>query len=242
MPKLRLRQGQGGAEAGAAGAGGVAAGMGAAAGDAAAGGAAAGGAAAGGAAAGTYGHQRIKIQTFETAEDGADWRTWRDHIQMAILETNLFPGPEGNHDRAKRNIKLHIYGKAARLTRDIHPKTAAEAALAGDDEETYTAFLDRLQARFLPMAAQLASQQTFEMSKQKDNESVGEFHSRLISDFLLAYPNVQDVNHDPHLIRRFNWGLKDASVQLHVMQHSPQDYDECLRVSAPENQRAQYRG
>ena len=211
------------------------AGAAAAAGDAAAGGAAAGdavagGAAAGGAAAGAYGHQRIKIEKFETA-DGADWRTWRDHIQMAILETNLFPGPEGNHDRAKRNIKLHIYGKAARLTRDIHPKTAAEAELAEEEEETYNDFLDRLQARFLPMAAQLASQQAFEMSKQKDNESVGEFHSRLISEFLLAYPNARDVNHDPHLIRRFKWGLKDASVQLHVMQNSPQNYDECLRLA-----------
>ena len=211
------------AAAGGAGAVGGAAGAAAAAGGAGAGAPAA---AAAVAAVGT----RVRIQTYESG-DGAEWRTWRNHITWAIHEANLFPGPEGNHDRAKRNIKLYIYGKAARLTADIEFETAAEADANDRDEETYVEFLDRLQARFLPMAAQLSSQHAVELCKQKNDETVGDFHARLITEFNLAYPNEADPHTSPYLIRRYNYGLKDASVQLHVMQNQPAHYDECLRLA-----------
>ena len=141
---------------------------------------------------------RVKIQTFESG-DGAEWRTWRDHIRMVIEEQGLLNLPD--QDRAKRHVQMHIYNKAAALVRDVQPISAADAAAAGDDEETLDEYLDRLQVRFLPVSAQLASQHAFEQCKQKTDETIGGFHARLIAEFCLAYPNTANPHGDEHLIR-----------------------------------------
>ena len=171
---------------------------------------------------------RVKIQSFESG-DGAEWRTWRDHIRLVIQEQGLLNLPD--HDRAKRHVQMHIYNKAAALVRDVQPLSAADAAAAGEPEETLDEYLDRLQVRFLPVSAQLASRHAFEQCKQKTDETIGAFHARLISEFVLAYPHTQQPHTDEHLIRRFNFGLRDASVQMHVMQHQPEDYNDCLRLA-----------
>ena len=73
---------------------------------------------------------------------------------MVIEEQGLLNLPD--QDRAKRHVQMHIYNKAAALVRDVQPISAADAAAAGDDEETLDEYLDRLQVRFLPVSAQLA--------------------------------------------------------------------------------------
>ena len=170
---------------------------------------------------------RAKIQVLSSA-DPKDWRTWRNHIAMVIEENGY---TEVNHDRAKRIIKIHIYGEAEELTRDITYITADEADAAGDDEETYEEFLEILQRKFLPQSAQFLARQVFESSRQKVDETLGRFHARLLSEFNLAYPATADPNTDPHLIRRFMYGLRDGQIQAHVMQGDPGEYAACLQLA-----------
>lgn len=170
---------------------------------------------------------RTKPQTL-TSEEGTDWRVWRDHFTL-VIEENGYAAV--NHDRAKRQIKIHIYGKAAFLTRDIDYITAAEATNNGVPEETYEDFFDRLETRFLPRSAQLAARTAFESSKQKSDEAIGKWHARLITEYSLAYPDVDNPNLDTHLIRKFQYGLKDAAVQSHVMQHEPVEYAAALQLA-----------
>ena len=187
------------------------------------------GPAAAGPAPGHGGQQagRAKAQLLESA-DPKHWRTWRNHIGLVIEENDY---AAVNHDRAKRMIKINLYGEAEELTRDIEYITADEAAAAGDDEETWNEFLDRLQDKFLPRSAQMLARTVFEASKQRTDETLGRFHARLLSEFNLAYPNADDPNLDQHVIRRFCYGLRDSVVQTHVLQGDPQAYGDCLQLA-----------
>ena len=180
----------------------------------------------GGAAAGPR-PREAKVQVL-TSTDAKDWRTWKNHITLAIQE-NDWANP--NHDRAKRMVKIHLYGEAEEFTRHINYIPAAVAAANGEDEETYEEFLDRLQSKFLPESAQLQARQLFENSKQRSDEPIGKFHARLMTEFMLAYPHTPVPDADPHIIRKFCYGLRDAAIQAHVMQGVPEDYSECLQLA-----------
>ena len=183
---------------------------------------------AGGAAAGGGGDGgKTKIQ-YLSKVDAQSWRGWRNHVSLVIQENGY---ALVNHDRAKRQVKIHITEKAEELTRDIQYVTAAEAADAGDPEETYEDFLDRLQLRFLPRSAQFAARTQFELSKQRPDESIGHFHARLVSEFYLAYPDTPNPEVDPHLMRKFSHGLKDAAVQAFVLQEEPETYADALSAA-----------
>ena len=76
--------------------------------------------------------------------DADSWRAWRTHATLVIQEN------EWDNDRAKRMLKMSLFDAAERITRDIMPIPAAERIAVGEDEETYTEFLNKLQLRFLP--------------------------------------------------------------------------------------------
>ena len=159
-------------------------------------------------------------------KDADSWRAWRTHAVLVIQENEWV---RDNHDRAKRMIKMNLFDSAERITRDIMPIPAAEMVAIGEAEETYTDFLNKLQLRFLPMAGQFKAKTDFENAKQRPDQTIGEFHADLISQFTEAYPGAPDPYTDPHLLRRFYQGLRDQAVQAWVMQQQPENYHDALK-------------
>ena len=86
-------------------------------------------------------------EVFESG-DGTEWLTWRRNF-LILIELNGWTGGEGNDQqqrrrtRAKREARASIKGQADLMVADIQP---------ADNDETVAAFLNRLQARFLPAA------------------------------------------------------------------------------------------
>ena len=155
--------------------------------------------------------------------DADSWRAWRTHATLVIQEN------EWDNDRAKRMLKMSLFDAAERITRDIMPIPAAERIAVGEDEETYAEFLNKLQLRFLPMSGQFKAKTDFENARQRSDQTIGEYHSELISKFVEAYPETDDPYTDPHLLRRFYQGLKDQAVQAWVMQLQPENYYDSLK-------------
>ena len=158
-----------------------------------------------------------------TKKDADSWRAWRTHATLVIQEN------EWEHDRAKRMLKMSLFDAAERITRDIMPIPAAERIAEGEEEETYADFLNKLQLRFLPMSGQFKAKTDFENARQRSDQTIGEYHSDLISKFVEAYPETEDPYTDQHLLRKFYQGLRDQAVRAWVMQLQPENYYDSLK-------------
>lgn len=118
---------------------------------------------------------------------------------------------------AKRKAKCSLREEAAELAIDIQVNDAAQ---------NLEAFLDALQARFIPEAESELARTQFRAAMQGPGESIVIFASRIKNLYQTAYQNrAANFNTEQDLIRGFAMGLANEAVGRNVMNQAPQTFN-----------------
>ncbi len=164
--------------------------------------------------AGPAGGAVRKIPTYTEAEDPAEWTVWRRRFET-ICEIMAWP-----QERRVRELSAAMGGQAARAVADI--PTAGR---------NYDAVVADYEARFITPAASELARSEFNAARQEPGESILEWHARIRSLFLRAYPGqaADGVGAAGIPLReRFIKGLESDVIKEYVWDHRPADYAACL--------------
>ena len=163
--------------------------------------------------------------------DGVEWITWRRNFET-ICAINHWEGGanaderQARRTRAKREARASIRGKADQTVSDIQP---------ADDAETTEAFLDRLQARFLPQAAANFAKAAFDTATLLPTESLLDWQGRVRHLFCRAYPDLAaEANGNDLLIRRYILGLINVTIKTQTLRGNPDTLDRALELAQNE--------
>lgn len=155
-----------------------------------------------------------KLDKFTNSEGEDEWIFYKRHF-IKTCELN------GYNDQEKRTALAHaMKGKAARATVDID----VDANINGFPP-TFDAVLELFDAKFLPESASQFAQARFEYARQGAQESTIDFHSRLKSLHMQAYPNTDD---EAALLRKFTMGLRRRDIRMQVLRARPDTYSAAL--------------
>lgn len=161
-----------------------------------------------------------KLTEFSSG-DPIDWSIWRDNYEhKAALG-------QWNHDRCRRELASSMVGMAKLHVRNIPVGYGANAQPVG-------ALLDLYQARFTPAAEGDLARAQFKDAKQREEESILTWHSRLRELFMRANPELDaagiEANRDLRDV--FLLGIANANVKEHSHRARPQTFQQCLETAS----------
>ena len=96
--------------------------------------------------------------------------------------------------------------------------------------QTFDDMIRQFEGRFITQAGAKLAQQEFRKAKQMPDETILQFHGRLRTMFLRAYPGAAvDGDGLAQLLREtFIWGLEQRKITEYVSDSQPDTYAECL--------------
>lgn len=157
---------------------------------------------------------RKKLSTFSSGLP-ADWRVWRRNFRT-IAEIN------GWDDlRQRREAYAAMEGDAARAVSDI--QIAAQ-------NQTIDQLLTSYEGRFVPEADGDLARADFLAARQRADETIIVWHTRLRELYMRAFPN-QNPNASMQLRNHFAYHLLDPVIKMYVMDQRPATYADCLEVA-----------
>jgi hypothetical protein len=175
--------------------------------------AAAGGAAPGGAMLRPPRPFDLKFEAKETD----DWLSFRGLFENYALTQGF------NDLTAKRVLKGSMKGVAFLSISQIDHENIAQ---------TLADMLNWYETKFLPPASSAMAQAKFDAAVQQPKESILQWHGRLFSIWLRAYPNLANNHELP--IRRFAAGLRKTRIRDQVLRARPADYNAALDAAHAE--------
>ena len=157
------------------------------------------------------------------------WRAWRTRFE-ATARLN-------NWDDARQRMVAFVSmqgaaGEAvAHLPHGVPPPPAAGAPAVACPAAA--AYLDELEARFMPPAAGAVAKRMYRQASQMEEETLGAWHSRLRSLAIRAYPErtPAEMEANADLISHFTDGLADTQVMEGVLVANPVTYANALIVA-----------
>ena len=178
---------------------------------------------------------KFKPRYFCNNKDEESWLTYRVHFQHMRKVNNW------DDAKARYILAAHMKGEAASAT--LHIPTEARGNL--ENRDIVKELLDEYQSIFLPKAQSETARLEFDMSEQGPTEPILQFASRIRCLFLHAYGievedgdaamNNQKTEVNQTLIRRFIYGLRDATVQREVFRKSPKSFSDAVAVAMNEH-------
>jgi hypothetical protein len=140
---------------------------------------------------------RIKLIPLSST-DGNQWVTFRRQFENAV-HLNRW-----NDDVARRQLFGNMAFPASAYVEHIDH-------MSGTYRDV-NAVLDEYQGIFLSTDTQNEAVAQFNVSRQKADENILQFHNRLILLFRRAYPEVVDYNNDRRLTEHFIRGLREKKI------------------------------
>ena len=177
----------------------------------------------GNAIAGANQGQGKKVPQLESTSP-VDWKTWRKRFQTIVTIAGW------NDLRARRELFAAMTGTAAKIVADIAIEDPAGGLPAGGVARTLDLVLTDYEARFVTTEASDQAEADFELAQQMTDETLLEWHARLRDLYLRAFPGA-DLDAGPGgrtLRKRFVAGLDNKDVRIHVYDHRPDNYNDCL--------------
>ena len=146
-----------------------------------------------------------------TGEDHEDWTAFRANFLNLVLFYDY------SDVQAKRALRICVKGPAT---------LAVDSIPVDNNQEDLATLLDKYEQLFMPPAASALARNHFEGAKQQQHEGLLNFHGRVWSLYVHAYPGLQ---HDTVLpIRAFSGGLRQARIKEAVLRADPQTYEAAL--------------
>lgn len=153
--------------------------------------------------------------TVLTSKDSTAWLNWRKAFQMVAISNRW------DDQRQKFEMLTQITGPAATVVRH----------LTAQGLETPKELLDQMEARFIPITESKTAIVAFQTSSQGETEDIIDWHSRLYSLFLRAYPLTATPGTDPNLIQRFTMGLRDRDTRVELLKSEVDTYNLALQMA-----------
>ena len=155
-----------------------------------------------------------KVTPFERA-DPIEWATWRRNFEITVTINNW------GDQRARRELAAAMVGTASLAVRNI--PTAADVNV-----QPIKDLLDAYEAKFAPASNSDAARSQFRHACQKEDESLLEYHGRLLHLFCRAYPDLDNDVREASLDLRdqFVDGIRDSTVRERTALRFPDSYAE----------------
>ena len=155
-----------------------------------------------------------------TSADPQDWIAWRDSFEITVGINNW------GHQRARRELAAAMQGEAKRAVIDIDIQADAHAA-------DVVLLLNIYEARFVTAAAGDLARAEFREAKQKEEETILQWHARLRQLYIRAYPNLNAaaINASLDLRDAFILGLSDAQVKQDTWRARPLTFAAALTTA-----------
>ena len=166
--------------------------------------------------------EKARLAEFSSI-DPSSWRTFRSRV-MEAKSLNQWTDQE-----AKQHMKIAMTGTAAVTTRDIAVGGDPDADPAVPNAKTFDTYMNEVALRFISTAATELAVSDFLSAEQKPDETLLQFHVRLLDLFVTAYPEKAYVR-DRDLIRQFCLGLIDELVAQFIMDQNPETFQRCLEL------------
>ena len=171
------------------------------------------------------GVRKIPLPTVRFTKESEDWLVFRRAFK---LQAEMY----GYDDLLGcKALATCMRGEAARIIQDIPVE-----ALEGEDPITIDQLLDEYEARFMPESSSSLAITAFERSSQMKEETLLTWHGRCRDLFVHAFPQVENINLDVTLIRKFQEGIYNRTVKYHLTRSRPRDYVTALTTA--QNERA----
>ena len=158
----------------------------------------------------------VKVEPLSSTKS-TDWIAWRDNFVIAA-DINHW-----GHQRARREIARAMQGAAKMAVRDI---PIGDVAVA----DNFHQLLQAYEARFMPAAASDLARSEFKEARQKEQETILEWHARLRELYTRAYPNLNAAAVAASLDLRdaFILGLADPSIKADTWKARPANFNAAL--------------
>lgn len=159
-----------------------------------------------------------KVSAFSSARP-TDWLNWRHHF-LQVVRINGWSDLEQRQQAAAA-----MEGEALSYTRDINP----EPDVQHPSEYTIEDLLAEYEEVFMPRSESDTVVAEFNCAKQKADEDILRWSTRLRTLFIRSYP---EENPDGVLlINRFVLGLRDKEVVSYVHENQPTSYFEARELA-----------
>ena len=155
-----------------------------------------------------------KLPPFSSGDSNA-WLEWR------LTFNNVADLNNWNDDMCRRQLKAAMEGYAA----------AAVASIEIPDDATRRAALNLYEAKFVTPAASAAARQQFLTAKQREDESLTAWHTRLAALYRRSDPNG-DHEQARELKERFIMGIAHPVVRERTYDANPDTMAACLTVAS----------
>ena len=152
----------------------------------------------------------MPLQTFSSG-DSVEWKDWRRHFETIAAHKGW------NDLTQRRQLAASMQKEAASRVRDLDV----------DAHNTIDAMLQAYEDRFVPQAEAMIVKAEFDQARQAPQEKLMDWHGRLRSVFIRAYPNRNAAN-DDQLIRAFISGIADPAIKMFVLEGAPDTYAAAL--------------
>ena len=196
----------------------------------------------GAAAAHTPSNNERKVPVFSN-KPGEDWVSWR------LTFSNIANYKKWDDEKKKEIIKASMTGYAVQAVANIIldeippvPEIKADPArgiparpaVPGRPRLTAEEMLDAYEAKFVTRSGTVEARQEFLDAKQKSDEGLTAWHTRLISLYRRSDP-YNDLDRSKELIERFIRGLNNDKIAERLFYDTPTTMNEALDIAARQN-------
>jgi hypothetical protein len=157
----------------------------------------------------------IRVPRFHNEKED-DFLEWKAAAMLALQ------GKTDYSEVEKNRLLLGSMRKSAAI---------AVSALKAD-ELTVTGLLRQMERLFVTEGGTAAARQQFRDAKQADGENIPRWHTRVVSLYRRAHPDLEEVDTVEELRERFIFGLRSQTLGREVMKANPTTVSDAMNIAA----------
>ena len=166
-----------------------------------------------------------KLEPFKSL-DPNEWQAWRDHFETICAMCKW------DKKTARMKLAASVQGEAHLMIR--HIDTAADGDAITGTVYPVKDLLDEYETCFVPESGTKYAHNEFLNAKQRDDEPLLQWHSRLRRIYMRAYPDrsATDAEADRGLVSKFIEGMADSKIVDRMGILDPTSYADALQAAS----------
>lgn len=160
---------------------------------------------------------KISLEKFVSGTHD-DWRAFRRAFESAVVAN------QWTNVQARAALSAKVQGKAFVVVEDIHVDLTVPIGF--NDAAPLAPLLNAMEARFSHAIGSDLARTELRSAKQRQDEEIREWHSRLRTLYLRAYPDLPPAQRETcrDMCSAFLYGLKGSELRRQTGSSRPQTY------------------